>query len=111
MFELWAVIIQKVKPITLYNRKLTYDQQRYTVTERELLSTAETLKEYKTILLGNKLRIYNNHNDLTCNSFNNDGVLIWRLILEQYAPNMEYIKGKKNIVAYELSRTPLNRNQ
>ena len=88
MFELGAVIIQKGKPITLYNRKLTDNQQQHTVTERELLSIAETLKEYITILLGNKLRIYNNHKNPTCENFITDRVLTRRLILEEYGPHI-----------------------
>ena len=36
-FQLGEVIIQKGKPITFYSKKLTDAQQRYTVTERELL--------------------------------------------------------------------------
>ena len=45
-FQLVAVIIQKGKPIAFYGRKLTNDQQGYTVTETELLSIVETLKEF-----------------------------------------------------------------
>ena len=33
-FQLGAVIIQKVKSIALYGRKLAYSQKRYTVTEK-----------------------------------------------------------------------------
>ena len=43
-FKLRAVIIQKGKPIALYSRKRTEAQQRYTVTERGLLSIIETMK-------------------------------------------------------------------
>ena len=43
-FQLGAVISQKGKPIDFYSRKLTNDQIRYAVTERELLSTVETIK-------------------------------------------------------------------
>ena len=38
-------------------------------------------------------------------------MLIWRLILEEYGPDIEHIKGEKNIVAEELSIFPLNGNQ
>ena len=41
-FQLGAVISQKGKPIAFYSRKLTDNQQRYTETERELLSIVET---------------------------------------------------------------------
>ena len=43
-FQLGAVISQKVKSMDFYSIKLTDAQQRYTVTEIELPSTAETLK-------------------------------------------------------------------
>ena len=42
--KLRAVILQKGKPINFYSRKHTEPQQRYTVTERELLSIIETTK-------------------------------------------------------------------
>ena len=43
-FKLGAVILQKGKPIAFYSRKRTESQQRYTVTERELLCIIETMK-------------------------------------------------------------------
>ena len=48
--QLGAVIMQDEKPIVFYSRKLNTAQRRYTTTERELLSTIETCKEYKNIL-------------------------------------------------------------
>ena len=42
--KLGAVILQKVKPIAFYSIKCTEAQQRYTVTEQELLSIIETMK-------------------------------------------------------------------
>ena len=45
-FQLGAVISEKVKYIAFYSRKLTKAQTRYTVTEKELLSIVETLKEF-----------------------------------------------------------------
>ena len=65
-FQLGSVISHKVKPIYLYGIKLTGAQQWYTVTEKELLSTVETLKNFRTMLLGQKLRIYTDHKHYTC---------------------------------------------
>jgi RNase H-like domain found in reverse transcriptase len=45
--QLGAVIMQDKKPLAFYLHKLNTAQQRYTTTERELLSTIETCKEYK----------------------------------------------------------------
>ena len=74
--------------IAFYCRKLTDVQQQYTVTERELLSIVENLKYFRNILLGQKLRIYTDHKNLTCKFFNTVRVLIWRLILEDFGPEI-----------------------
>ena len=55
-FQLGAVISQKGKHIAFYGRKLTDAPKWYTLTERELLSIVETLKGFRTILLGQKLK-------------------------------------------------------
>ena len=52
VFQLGAVISQKGKPFTFYSRNLTDAQQRYTETKRLLPSTVETLKDFRTILIG-----------------------------------------------------------
>ena len=57
------------------------------------------------------LRIYNDDKNLMCRIFNTNIVLIWRLILEEYGLDIEYIKGDKKIVADALSRLPLYGNQ
>ena len=62
-----AVIIQYGKPINFYGRKLTGPQTRYTVIEKELLSIVETLKEFRTVILGRQLEIFTDHKNLTYN--------------------------------------------
>ena len=52
IYQLGAVISQKGKPIDFNSRKLTDNQQWYTVTDRELLIIVETPKDFKTIILG-----------------------------------------------------------
>ena len=44
-------------------------------------------------------------------TFNTDGVLVWRLSLEYYCIDIEYIKYDKYIVADSLSRFPVNKKQ
>ena len=102
--QLGAVISQKSKPIAFYSRKLNPAQTRYTTTERELLAIVETLKEFKNILLGQNIRVYTDHKNLTYKSFNTDRVLRWRLILEEFSPELVYIKGQNNVIADALSR-------
>ena len=41
-------------------------------------------------------------------NFNTNHKLRWRLLLEEYSPEIEYIPGKKHIFAGALSRLPNN---
>ena len=63
--QLGAVVAQNKKPIAFFSRKLNPAQRRYTTTERELLAIVETLKEFRTILLGHKIRVFTDHKKLT----------------------------------------------
>ena len=106
--QLGAVIMQKGKPLAFYSRKLNDAQTRYTTTERELLSIVETLKEFRTILLGHKIKIFTDHKNLIHTNLRTERVLRWRLYLEEYNLEFNYIAGIKNIVADILSRYPTN---
>jgi transposase InsO family protein len=102
--QLGAVISQDGKPIAFYSRKLNPAQTRYTTTERELLSIVETLKEYRNILLGHEIIVYTDHKNLVYKHFNTERVMRWRLIIEEFGPELRYIKGSRNVVADALSR-------
>ena len=105
--QLGAVISQEGKPIAFYTRKLNPAQTRYTTTERELLSIVECFKEFRNILLGQQIIVYTDHENLTYKNHNSDRVMRWRLYIEEYAPDLRYIKGENNVVADALSRLPL----
>ena len=97
--QLGTVISQNSRPIAFYSRKLNPAQTQYTVTERELLSIVETLKEFRNILLGQRIQVYTDHLNLTHVNFNTEHVMHWHLILEEYSPKLLYVKGEKNLVA------------
>ena len=102
--QLGACISQDKKPIAFYSRKLNPAQTRYTTGERELLSIVETLKEFRNILLGQQIIVHTDHLNLTYKEFNSERVMRWRLYIEEYSPDLQYIQGTKNVVADALSR-------
>ena len=106
-YQLGAVITQKGKPIAFYSRKLSPAQTRYTTTERELLAIVETLKEFRNILLGQTIKVYTDHVNLTYKTCNSNRVMRWRLLIKEYGPELIYLPGDKNIVADALSRLHL----
>jgi hypothetical protein len=48
------------------------------------------------------------HKNLTFANFNTDCVRRWRLIVEEYGPEIVYLSGVHNIVADFLSRHPIS---
>jgi hypothetical protein len=104
--QLGAVITQDNRPIVFFSRKLSSAQSKYTVTELELLAIVETLKEFKGMLWGQRLNIYTNHKNLARNGLGltSDSVTRWRILLEEYAPEIIYIKEIHNTVADAISR-------
>ena len=94
--QLGAVFSQKGQPIAFYSRKLNPAQATYTTMERELLAIVETLKEFRNILLGQQIQVYIDHKNLTYKAFNTERAMRWRFILEEYGPELIYIKGKHN---------------
>ncbi len=80
------------------------------MTEIELLAIVETLKEFKGMLWGQSIKVYTDHKNLTRDALGLtlDRVHRWRLLLEEYAPEIVYIKGIHNTVADAISRLEYN---
>jgi hypothetical protein len=93
-YQIKSIITQKHKPFSVYSRKLTDPQMRYTVTELKLLGIVETCHEYKCILLGHLISIYTNHKNITFLNFNANHVSHWELIVEEYmVPTLSTFPG------------------
>jgi hypothetical protein len=99
--QLGAVITQDNRPIAFFSRKLSEMQEKYSVTEVELLAIVETLKEFKGMLWGQDIKVYTDHKNLTRDALGltYDRVYRWRLLLEEYTPEIIDIKGIHNTVS------------
>jgi len=87
-YQLGAAASQEGKPIAFCSRELNPAQTRCTTTERELLSTVETLKEHRNMLLGQQIEVFTDHKNLVHKHFNTERVMRWRLLLEEFGPKL-----------------------
>jgi hypothetical protein len=104
--QLGAVITQENRPIAFFSQKLSTTQCKYNVTKIELLAIVETLKEFKGMLWGQSIKVYTDHANLIRDALNMtlDCVYQQRSLLEEYGPEIVYIKGIRNTVADAISR-------
>jgi len=104
--QLGAVITRDNRTIAFFSRKLSGVQSKYTVTKLELLAILETLKEFNRMLWGQRINVYTDHKNLTRDGLGltSERVARWRILLEEYAPEIIYIKGIHNTIADAISQ-------
>ena len=103
--QLGPVITQGNRPIVFFSRELSVTQTKYSVAKIELLAIVETLKELQGMLWGHTIKVYADHKNLTHDALGltSDRVYCGRLLLEEFAPEIVYIKGIHNTVADAIS--------
>jgi hypothetical protein len=101
-----VVITQGNRPIAFFSRKLSDTQRKYSVTKIELLAIVKTLKEFKGMLWGQKIKVFTDHANLMRDALGltSDRVYQWMLLLEEYGPEIVYIKGIHNTLVDAVSR-------
>lgn len=106
--QMGGMISQNSRPVAYWSKKLSSAQQKYPTTEQELLAIVELLKEFRSMLLGQRIRVYTDHKNLTYEGtkHGNDRVLRQRLVLEEFGPELVWLAGEKNVAADMLSRIP-----
>ena len=106
---LGAVLLQESKPVIYMSRALTETGQRYSNIERELLAIVSALERLNHYTFGRTITVQSDHQPLQS---------IWKksivsasprlqrllLILTHYDLNIEFLRGKENMVADALSR-------
>ncbi len=103
--QLGAVITQDNRPIVFFRWKLSNMQRKYSITKIELLAIGKTLIEFKGTLWGQKIKVFTDHANLMRDALGltSDRVYRWRLLLEEYRPEIVYIKGIHNTKADTVS--------
>ena len=80
-------------------------QQKFSFIKIELLAIVETVKEFKGMLWGQDIKVFTDHKNLTRDALGltSDRVYRWRLLLEEYAPEIVHIKRIQHTVADAIS--------
>lgn len=93
--EIVAFISYKFKPV----------EQRWSVIEKECYAVVYTLSKLRSYVLGHRVVIYTDHKNLLWMvSSTADKVIRWLLRLQEFAPEIHYIKGVDNVAADAISR-------
>ena len=58
------------------------------------------------MLLDAVLKVHTDHHNLFYNTLHTQGVLWWRLYIEEYHPTFHSVKGTDNAIAHSISRLP-----
>lgn len=102
--QMGVVLMQGARTLAFFSKKLNGAQLNYGVGEKEMLSVVEALQEFRTMILGYPIDVYTDHlNWAHDKKMRNPRVLRWRLLLQEYAPTLNYVKGEQNVVADALS--------
>lgn len=106
--QIGAAIMQENEPLAFHSCKMNAAQKRCTAGEQELLSIAEALKEFCTLLFGQQVTVHADHKNMLCGNSANDRITRWRSLIEECQPEIRHVAGKNNAAADALSRMEAN---
>ena len=102
---LGAVLLQESKPVMYMSRAVTETEQKYSDIERELLAIVFALERLNHYTFGSTITVQSDHQPLQS---------IWKksivsasprlLRLAHYDLNIEFLRGKENVITDALSR-------
>ncbi|XP_055386956.1 repetitive organellar protein-like [Condylostylus longicornis] len=113
-FAIGAVLSQNGHPISFASRTLNDHETRYSTIEKELLAIVWSTKYFRPYLYGVRFTIKTDHRPLVwLNSLKepNSKLQRWRIKLNEFNFDIEYVKGKDNKVADFLSRINVENNE
>lgn len=109
-----AVLSQEGHPISFASRTLNEHERHYSTIEKELLSIVWSTQYFRPYLYGVKFLIKTDHRPLVwLNNLKepNSKLQRWKIKLNDYNYDIQYVKGKENHVADFLSRIDNTKNE
>lgn len=96
-----------VKPLGYFSKKLNSTENRYSATDKEALAVVLSCRHFHHYLWGTSFTIFTDHQPLTSvfkRKTKSARMNRWILEMREYQYNIQYVKGKYNYVADQLSR-------
>mmetsp|Transcript_48260 Transcript_48260/g.71518 ORF Transcript_48260/g.71518 Transcript_48260/m.71518 type:complete len:157 (+) Transcript_48260:369-839(+) len=108
--QIGAMLIQDGKCLGCFSQKLNGAQLLYPMTDKELLSIAEGLKNFDRIIRGARIRVWSDHKNLMFGDttvHQSQRVLRQKILISNdYNAEIYHIAGEENKGADGLSRLP-----
>lgn len=104
-----VVLMQKGHPIEFESRKLEDTERLYSIYDKEMLAIMHALAKFRQYLMGNRFVVKTGHNNLRHflgQRDLNERQQKWVSKIQAYNFDIDYVKGKKNVVVDALSRKP-----
>lgn len=104
-----AVLSQSNHPVCFASRTLNEHEKRYSTIEKELLAIVWAIKYFRIYLYGRKFSVQTDHKPLVwLNNLKEPNMKLqrWKIKLNEYDFDINYVRGKDNQVADGLSRPP-----
>jgi hypothetical protein len=104
-----AVLMQGGHPIVFESRKLNESERLYPIYDKEMLAIMHALTKFRQYLVGNRFVVKTDHNSLKYFLDQKDlseRQQKWVSKIQAFDFDIEYVKGKRNIIANALSRRP-----
>jgi hypothetical protein len=104
-----AVLMQKRHPLAYESRKLRGPELLYSIYDKEMLAIMHALAKFRQYLVGARFVVKSDHNSLKYlleQKDLNERQQKWVSRIQAYDFDIEFVKGKNNVVADALSRRP-----
>lgn len=98
----------KWQVISFMSKSLTPTQSRWSTIEREAFAIYEAFKKFEYLIRDIHFVLHTDHENLVhIRDTGSSKVIGWKLLIQEFDFEVQYIKGEKNIVADMLSRNTL----
>jgi hypothetical protein len=103
----WSNLMQGGHPIVFESQKLSESEKLYSIYDKEMLAIMHALMKFRQYLVGSRFVVKTDHNNLKYFLDQKDlseRQQKWVSKVQAFDFDIEYVKGKRNVVADSLSK-------